>query len=150
MSFYLFYFIVCLLFFVISQEGKSWFFLYRIIVFLLHLHDCCLFITSPYIHAFFFFEGAITYLRATGLFYTHLLFIILFQIAADSAVPFKIKWPTKYSTLQVNLTYTVSLYMFTYIKLCGSLKKMLRWFLLEFCTSYLGGVAKKAWLLSTF
>lgn len=128
-------------------------------VVILSVQDYCLFITSSWLLSFyyiplyaclFFFEGAITYLRATGLFNTHLLFIILFQIAADSAVPFKIKWPTKYSTLQVNLTYTVSLYMFTYIKLCGSLKKMLRWFLLEFCTSYLGGVAKKAWLLSTF
>lgn len=65
--------------------------LYMIILFLLHL---LVFMA--------FFEGTITYMRATGLFYTHLVFIILFQIASDSSVSFKIEWPTKYSTLQVN------------------------------------------------
>lgn len=107
--------------------------LYMIIVFSLHL-----LVFMP------FFEGAITYLRAAGLSYTHLIFIIVFQIASDSAVSFKIKWPTKYSTLQVDLTYAMSLYISTYIKLCGSLKKCLNKFLLEFCTPHLGGVAKNS------
>lgn len=46
-----------------------------------------------------------------GFFYTHLLFITLFQIASNSAVSFKIKWSIKYLALQVDLTFVMSLFI---------------------------------------
>lgn len=88
------------------------------------LHDSCLFMFS--FHLFLIItsiEGAITYLRARRLFYTHLLLFILFQIASNSAMSLKIKWSVQYLTLWVDLTFTMSLFISMWIKLYGSLGK---------------------------
>lgn len=88
LNFYLFYYIVCPPFFVTSQEGKSnyTFCSWLLYFYYISLYSCHFF-KSNYI------------LESNRLFYTHLAFIILCQIASDSAVSFKTKWPTTCSTL---------------------------------------------------